>query len=1038
MRYSDMFLIQNKFSKLASELDIKRFINYESINVFDTLKGSNTKNEVYISCPEEVNEGTISIGDTFAGRDKYLWLRKNIDIPEAKENCQIIGMFDFGITGDGNNSGFESLLYINKEPYQGVDTNHNDVVLDQVADEKVELTFLLWTGLEGGGEPRDIVHTIKRADIGYLHIPTDALYYYTKVILECLEFIPETDLNRHELIKILDKSLYMIEWDTDNFYTSVNNALSYLEKEIDNKKDVSDIIVNVVGHTHIDVAWLWRIKHTREKAMRSFSTVIRLMDEFPEYKFLQTQPQIYRFLKDDSPLLYGKIKDLVSQGKWEVDGGMWVEADCNIPSGESLVRQLKYGINFIKDEFGKQCKYLWLPDVFGYSWALPQILIKCGLETFMTTKISWNQYNSIPNDLFVWRGIDGSEILTYFISTPDPSFEIDSRFSTYNGRMDPRTVFGSWKRFKNKDISNETLVSYGFGDGGGGVNRDMLKKRAVMDKLPSVPSVQTTTAGEFFDKIHQKVRESQEHTPVWDGELYLEYHRGTYTSQASHKKMNRKIEFDLLKSEWLASYLFLSGKRYPDTELDKAWTMLLIHQFHDIIPGSSIGDVNIEATESYQNCLQNLSLLRYNTLKEIVKSEDRCFTLINTTSFTQDGMVLLPVSKDGIFKSSTGEELNAEITDEGWIVKHTMSPLSMDTITFEERTVSKASSNIFSFSQSNGVLQTPLFSISFNENGFIKSILDKKNNREILKAPGNILEIFEDKPEKFDCWDIDIYYMDKKENFIIKAAPELVENNSIRAVINTEYYYNKSILKQKLIVYSHTSRIDFVTEVDWNENDKLLKACFPLNLRSTKASYDIQFGHVERPTHWNTSWDLARFEVVGQKWADISEGNYGVSLINDCKYGYSVKDTNLSITLLKSSKYPDPNADMGKHNFTYSLYPHDGNVVTGDTIKESFLLNQPFDFVAGKLKEQFKHICKFSGAPVVVDAIKKADKEDCLVLRIHEINGNYGEFAVTSDYSISQYAECNLLEENVYEPIVATSIVDTISPFEIKTYKLWL
>ena len=586
-----MFLIGEKLKCRVSELAWRRYFGFQSIAPFSSMEGQLSKDESNVEIPERIEGGTFDINDMFIGRDRYLWLEKTVTFPEQKEGCEIVGMFDMGETGGGNNRGFEALLYLNRHPYQGVDTNHKEVVFSDMAGKTVTLNFMLWTGLEGGGAKRTFYHQCKRADIGYLHKKTDELYYFSRAIIETLEYISKNDEQYANLIAALDRALLVIDWDGESFRETVEEAHAILMNELERLEKHTNITVNVVGHTHIDVAWLWRLKHTREKAQRSFTTVLRLMEQYDEYVFLQTQPQLYKYIKEDCPELYKKIKERIAEGRWECDGGMWVEADCNLTSGESLVRQFLHGIRFIEQEFGKKCEYLWLPDVFGYSWALPQILKQCELNTFMTTKISWNQYNSIPNDLFKWRGIDGTEILTYFIETPEVGSKLDDRFSTYNGLVEPRTVVGSWAKFKNKNLSRDTLISYGYGDGGGGVNRDMLEYRRAMDKIPGLPKVKQSRAGDFFKKIHSNVDNTDRYVHTWDGELYLEYHRGTYTTQGYNKKMNRYLENKLVQSEWLSFMAYILGGEYAEKQLHDAWETVLLHQFHDIIPGSSIHEV---------------------------------------------------------------------------------------------------------------------------------------------------------------------------------------------------------------------------------------------------------------------------------------------------------------------------------------------------------------------------------------------------------------------------------------------------------------
>ena len=425
-------------------------------------------------------------------------------------------------------------------------------------------------------------------------------------------------------------------------------------------------MVNVycVGHTHIDMAWLWRLKHTREKGSRSFSTVLRLMEMYPEYIFLQTQPQLYEYMKEEFPDIYGKIKKRVAEGRWEADGAMWVEADCNLTSGESLTRQILIGSRFIKEEFGKDVEFLWLPDVFGYSWALPQILKKAGISTFMTTKISWNQYNRMPHDTFkMERESTESEVLTHFVTTPEPWRERDSWFYTYNGMITPRTVQGVWNAYSEKQMNKDLLISFGYGDGGGGVNRDMLENRRRIEKIPGLPNLKMSTAGEYFRRLHETVENTEQYVHTWDGELYLEYHRGTYTSQGYNKRMNRKMELLYRRTEWLtAMAAILSGDigLAGQEELTKGWKHILTNQFHDIIPGSSIREVYEDSREDYKYIEKIARGIKSGAYERLLGKKENTYTIINASGWTMSQIVPLPGSGEGVYRDADGNELAAQ------------------------------------------------------------------------------------------------------------------------------------------------------------------------------------------------------------------------------------------------------------------------------------------------------------------------------------------------------------------------------------------
>ena len=573
-----MFLTERKLDRRITEI---REYSYREVTALEEFAAREDRQGVVNPEVPTEFEGwdTIHTGDRWSGRDRYLWLHKEITIPESWKGKRAVGIFDFGNTGAGNNSGFEAMCYINEKPYQGVDVNHKEVFFpEELYGKTFRLTFRLWSGLEGGGVPREQEHRINRADLAYLDEKVDDFYYMGMLVLDTVQNLSDTDPVKFELRNALDEACLLIDWaypGSGEFYESVHQADDLLNEKIDGMKKDSLVKVKCVGHTHIDMAWLWRLKHTHEKASRSFSTVLRMMEMFPEYIFLQTQPQLYEYIKEDFPEIYEEIKKRVKEGRWEVDGGMWVEADCNLTSGESLTRQILIGSKFIKDEFGKDVEYLWLPDVFGYSWALPQILKKSGIDMFMTTKISWNQYNRMPHDTFKWKGIDGSEVLTHFITTPEPWNEPGSWFYTYNGLLTAKTVKGVWDAYSEKEMNQELLIAYGYGDGGGGVNRDLLERRRRIDKIPGLPSLETSTAGEFFRDLKETVKNTDRYVHTWDGELYLEYHRGTYLLNVSTEVAGfRNVLDEFGKSLYTGSvdpeeYLPQLEKKLEATGIDK-------------------------------------------------------------------------------------------------------------------------------------------------------------------------------------------------------------------------------------------------------------------------------------------------------------------------------------------------------------------------------------------------------------------------------------------------------------------------------------
>ncbi|GEK57746.1 alpha-mannosidase [Marinococcus halophilus] len=1033
-----MFWTEEKLGQRISELQKYRYTNKQPIEHFQTVE-EQTGEEIIQAMPKQETT-KMNIGDRWEGRDRYLWLKTEVELPAQWQGEKVVGVFDFGKTGGGHNSGFESLLYVNGEPMQAVDGNHKEVFFpDRLIGQRITLKFRLWSGLEGIKGNREVQeHRLQEAFISCLHEAADDLYYTAGAALDTVAVLGGRDAKRALLLQALDRAFKQIDWrvpGNEAFYESVEEANDKLHNELKPLQEEHPLTVRAVGHTHIDVAWLWRLKHTREKAGRSFSTVLKLMDQYPEYQFLQTQPQLYEYIKDDYPEIYEQIKQRIAEGRWEAGGAMWLEADCNIPSGESLSRQLLYGQRFLEHELGvKRCRYLWLPDVFGYSWALPQILKQAGIDTFITTKISWNQYNRMPHDTFTWRGIDGTEIAAHFITTPDGS----SKY-TYNGEIEAESIQGIWDQYRDRSFNNELLLSYGYGDGGGGVNRDMLEKIRRFDEMPGLPNVKTGRVDQYLDGLHERMEQTDQYVHTWDGELYLEYHRGTYTSQAYNKKMNRTAELRYRRAEWLDTLAYLqngSWHRGRQEKLQQGWKIILRNQFHDIIPGSSIREVYEDSTKEYAKALELVEANEQETKTELLKHEQagQEQTVFNPASHSRGALIQVPDGETG-WTSHTGEQLQMQTEESGEVFVHVPDlPALGYKVIYAGGAAQKKEEKLFQYESRR--LETPFYTIDFNDRGQLVSVYDKESGREALDGPANVLEVFEDKPLSYDAWDIDIFYKEKQYAVSDLKKIHLAETGPLRAVIELEWSYQSSSVYQKVIVYSHSRRIDFKTTVDWHEHQQLLKAAFPVKIRATEATYDIQYGNVTRPTHWNTSWDMAMFETVGHQWADLSERDYGISLLNDCKYGYDIKDNVMKLTLLKSAIEPDPTQDQGEHIFTYSLFPHKGGWFDGGTVQEATELNIPAESVDGAMEAHEYSFLQTEAANITVDAVKQAEDDDGIIVRLHEHGGVRGEVTFASAHAFSTCMECSLLEEPVKKLEAGSSLTLHFKPYELKTIKL--
>lgn len=1036
MPTENMFFTREKLKRNIQKLEVLRYRERMEIPVFEKSEENFGRTG---ERPEEITFlSEFKKGDFWQGRGNYIWIRQKVSVPALWQGKKIAGIFNFGKTGDGYNSGFEGLLYLDGEPYTGIGSWHEEVIFPtEIAGKEITLEIRLWAGLEGGGEPVNQIHQFKQAELCILDETVDDLYYTSRAMLETAEKLTEKDAVGSALLRALDRAHLAVDWrsqGSEAFYASLEKALSIAKEEMKACGQPMPVTVHTVGHSHIDVAWLWQLKHTREKAARTFSTALTLMEQYPEFVFLQSQPQLYKYIKQDYPDIFERIKKAVAAGNWEPNGGMWVEADCNIVSGESLVRQFLKGREFFRKEFGAVSNVLWLPDVFGYSWALPQILKKSGIDVFMTIKISWNQYNQMPHDTFIWRGIDGTEVLTHFMSTPAID---DSGAYTYNGKIDPESVIGAWDLYHDKEVNNDLLLAYGYGDGGGGVNRDMLEMGRHLSEMPGHPVVVPGKAGEYFDRLLECVKDTDRYVHTWDGELYLEYHRGTYTSQARNKRYNRKTELLLREAEWLSA--MASRKKdswavYEKEQIDSAWEILLRNQFHDIIPGSSIHEVYEDSREEYEQALEILNGVKDRALELLVKdSGEDSAVLVNSSSFDRNDLAFVPDTRDagaGNWYDGEGNALKTVREEGGWLVDAgVVKANSLKNIYFRK----EDSAEEFSAGEFSGEVDTPYYHVVWNEKGQMVSLYDKENNREVIPAGsvGNQLVVYEDRPLRFDAWDIDLFYKEKAYE-VEELISSAVETSALRTDVKMSWKYQNSVIQQEIRFYHHDRRIDFVTNADWNEHQQLLKVLFPVDIRSTEAVFDIQYGNVKRPTHGNTSWDMAKFEMVGHQWADLSETGYGVSLMNDCKYGYSAFDNVLGLSLIKSGVYPDTQADQGHHTFTYALYPHSGSWQEAGVAQSAWHLNNPLYAVWGSTEEE-NSFCKVSAENVMIDSVKKAENGEEMIVRIHEYEGMRNACALETGFKIQEWREVNLMEESS-EEWQTGEIAFAVKPYEIKTF----
>jgi alpha-mannosidase len=938
----------------------------------------------------------------------------------------------------------EALVYIDGKPLAGLDNFHQTISIPACYRDGKDHVLALdgYTGRWGYYDSApEFKLLMQDCNVVTIDTATRDFIAAARVAVDSVGAIDKNDPAHERILNALDnafKCLDLREPFEKGFYSSVPAAHKTLTEGLSSAGVPLDINITAIGHSHIDVAWVWPLAQTRKKCGRSFHTVMALIDEFDDYVFTQSQPQLYDFVREDYPELFEKIKKKVKDGRWEAIGGMWVEADCNITGAESLIRQFTLGRDFFTEHFGKDAEspILWLPDVFGYAYNLPQIMKLAGLEYFFTTKMSWNQYNQMPYDTFQWQGLDGTKILTH-LGTTTSNGKV-----TYSGMATAQQLHNTWTNCKQKDCHSELMTCFGHGDGGGGPTREMLENIRETKDFPAMPKVSHGKAIDFFRKLEQSCGKD---LPTWNGELYLEGHRGTYTTQARNKKANRKSEFDMHDAEWLACLAAgLDGEyRYPHEDIIDAWKLICLNQFHDIIPGSSINEVYQDSLKQYDQITKITDNIKTAALETIASKMNSEMMVVNPTSFIRSDTAHWKgkLQGDQSLVTSKGEILLTQETIDGTLIDvREIEEYSIKTLNITKESYRTETKNTLTVSQN--LLENKYVKVQLDDHGDITSIYDKTNHRQVLadNSIGNQLQAFEDRPVDWDAWDIDIFYDDKMWLSAPAESAIVIETGPLRATLEIKRKILNSSYTQRISLSHNSPAIDFHTEIDWCEKHILLKAAFPVEIHANFATYEIQWGNVQRPTHHNTSWDWARFEVCAQKWVDLSEGDYGVSLLNDCKYGHDIKDNIMRITLLRSPTMPDSNADQGFHSFAYRLLPHNG-VLEMETISQAYALNDPLIVHrSDKSSTNCTDIAPFvrvDHESVIVETIKQAQDGNGVIVRLYEANRCRGPVELTAGFDLKSCHITDLLENNLQElETDANKVWFNINPFKIITLRL--
>ncbi len=925
----------------------------------------------------------------------------------------------------------EALLSVEGRPYAGIDDHHRRVPAPSTPAileiEAVAAPSVRW-------EPRDAGNrgSFRGARLVALDEAAERAWLELDYARQTLDVLPP-GRRRSRLERALEDALLKTDTtrEQEEQRRQLHAAAGALRKQIAAiGRDDEGGALYMVGHTHIDTAWLWPVRETIRKCARTFATACRLMERFPQFHFSCSQAQLYAYTKAHYPALYDEMRRWIEAGRWHTTGAMWIEADCNVTSGESLVRQLLHGIRFFQEEFGTRPRCCWLPDVFGYPASLPQILSGAGVPYFFTYKLHWQSRNPFPAHLFQWEGIDGSRVLGH----------IPLLVHGYNGTPTPRQLQFAWDEFRQKDSYPELMFPYGYGDGGGGPTAEMVQQLEIATDYPGLPRCRTGGEETFFEEAAA----SGAVTRVWRGELYLETHRGTYTTHGDTKLGNRLCEIDLRDAELLGCAAAWAAAPVDLEPLRDAWKLTLLNQFHDILPGTSVKDVYVDTRAEHARARAAAAGVTTSAIDALTDpADDAEITVVNTLGWDRCDPVELsaPAGPATVMDAAGNSCPTQAVTAADGRTALLFAPGPVAGFSAAGFRVSTGAAEAASpFRIEARRIETPFFRAELADDGTITRLMDKSCDREIA-VPGtslNELQFFQDGPEREAAWNVHATYERCRYDADPDVGIEVVETGPVRAVIRIDRRFRDSTFVQRIVLYSNLRRIDFETEAMWRERHVMLKAAFPVAVRSPRATFEIQFGAVERPTHRNTSWDEEKFEVCGRRWADLSEPGYGVSLLNDCKYGHDVHDNCLRLTLLRGSDWPDPEADLGEHRFTYSLLPHDGDWTSGGTVRRAAELNTPWRLAAGRKPRATTPWLSLSGIEVVADTLKPAEDGRGEILRVYEPHGGRGRVEITPACDLRHVIETNLVEEDLAAVAVAADgkFAFELQPFQVRTFRL--
>ena len=1015
------------YEKLDHALAIYEKLIYRKVGELQHAEGFFT--EEHLRAVPESGFAPIEPGMPWGGEWNNLWVRGDYVVPAALEGKDLYVVSDCG--------GCEQLFFLNGEP-KGIFNSKNREFIGgrhaaqylgkRAAGEMLRLAFECYAGhYDPNTAPYDYYFepdpdqtfrwTYRGADICVRNEDVFTLIFDIRELLNAARSLPESNFAsaraKKALVKINDVLVLYPEDATDDAVAEgVRRALEISHPIFRGGNSRIFGRVGILGHSHMDTAWLWPVSETIRKCARTYSNALHLMEQYPSYKFIQSSALHCEWMKDYYPTIFKEMQKRVAEGRYEPNGGVYVECDCNITSGELMARQFLKGQQFTRENFDYTADSFWLPDTFGYNANIPQIMRGSEVKYFYTTKIFWNELNSFPFYSFVWKGLDGSEVITHFNRT--------------HCWPDVRDCSTCVTDLPQKEASDLRLLAYGFGDGGGGPTPGMIETSLRSSNMEGMPEVESMTIGDFMHELEAQKAD----LPVYEDELYLELHRGTLTQMHNVKRMNRKAEYALRDMEY---FNVLSGEKRNENS-DRWLKTLLKNQFHDILPGTCIKPVYDVFWTEMGELLKNYDDTARQYAASLTDGSDRV-TLFNTLSFERSDPAVF--AAEG-YAADYPSQRYTDVCGRQLLAVGGVKLPGFGSAVLTLGDTPKAAPSPFTYDGT--VLTTPFATLTFDENGYIASLVDKASGRELRKAGGaplGVLLFGEDVPLDWDNWDLERDIIKNLQPVYGFKGRTLVTDGAVEIRLRSTFEIeNGTTVTQDLVCYADSPRIDFHTLVDWHSTHRLLKAGFDLDIAATRARSEIQFGAIDRPTTANTSLELAKFEVCNRNYTDVSEPHFGAALLNDCKYGIAVSDCNLRLSLHRGGTHPDVTGDPGAHEMTYSLLPHTGAFSAETVTHPAYELNVPT--VAVKGAADLRPFAAISAPNVIAEAVKPAeDGTDAFVLRLYECEGSKTRADVTFASAVKSAMLTNLLEdEQEALPLSDGTLSLNFRPFEIKTIKL--